>query len=105
MKSRPPLFFRFQANEIFRIEETRRVGPVIRASCLTRTCRYFWEGAEQNSRAVHQSYAFTRPSAWSESAANPDRALIQMGQEFRSNAIEYKIGARAKRKHGDAHHD
>ena len=43
------------------------------------------KGTENNSPLVRNPDSFGRPGAGSESAADPQRALIEMGEEFRSD--------------------
>ena len=82
MKHRAPLLLRLQTHEVFRIEKSGVVGPVIRAAGLTGALGHFGKGAKQDSCLVRDLDAVTGPCALSKSTAHPQRAFIQMRKEF-----------------------
>ena len=98
MKDGPPLLFRLQIHEVFRIEKACRVGAVIGAADLRNDLRNFRERGKYDPRIVRDSHAFGWSGARGKSAARPNRALVQMGQKFRTNhTAERQEHRRAKR--------
>ena len=92
VKDRAPLLLRLQTHEVFGIEKSGVVGPVIRTAGLTGALGHFGKGAKQDSGLIRDPDAFTGPCALSKSAAHPQRAFIQVRKEFGADdATEGKI--------------
>ncbi len=82
MKDRAPLLLRLQTHEIFNIEKSRMVGPVIRAAGLAGAFGRLRKGAQQDSRPIRDRDAFVGSCALLKGPAHPERAFIQMGKKF-----------------------
>ena len=80
-----PIFFRFEVDEVFGIEEAGSVSAVIGASHLTGALRNFGKRAQDDARLVHDADAFVGPSTRSKCAANPECAFIEVRQELGSD--------------------
>ena len=105
VKDGPPLFFGFQADKVLGVEEAGGVGSVIRASHLAGGLHDLGKRGQQHSNLIRQPDALTRPGAGRQGATHPERAFIQMGQEFRSDsAAQHQIGGAAQSHHRHAHH-
>ena len=81
-----PIFFRFEIDEVFGIEEAGSIGAVIGASDLAGALRNFGKRAQDDARLVHDADAFVGPGAGRKRAANPDCAFIEMRQKFGADA-------------------
>ena len=82
MKDGPPLFLGLQVHEVFGVEEAGGVGAVVGTPDLAGALRHFGKRAEHDARLVGDADAFAGAGAGRESAAHPERAFIQMRQEF-----------------------
>src|SRR5580704_10455549 len=82
MKHRAPFFFRLQVHEVLSVKEAGVVRSIIRTPHLAGAIRYFRKRAKYDSRLVGDPDAFVRARAGGKSTANPQSALIQMGQKF-----------------------
>ncbi len=85
MKQRTPLVFRLQIDKIFGVEEARGIGAVVGPAHLAHHLRHFRKLGEHHPRVVHDPSPFRRTRAGRKRPARPDRALIQMRQEFRAD--------------------
>src|SRR5262249_50444163 len=102
VEQRPPLLLRLQVHEVLRIEEAGDVGSVVWASDLAHAARHLWKRREDESRLTHEAHAFGRPGARRKSPAHPDRAFVEMGQEFRSDDAAAREKRADRKTHGGA---
>src|SRR5215467_2965926 len=101
-ENRPPLFFGFKVNEKFGIKKPGGVGAVVGSSDLRDDLRHFRKRAQNPAGLVCDSRALARPGAGRQSAAHPDRSLVQMRQEFRADdAAEGKEKSQGKQPASD----
>src|ERR1700745_385464 len=84
MKHWPPLFLGLEIDEEFGIKESGGVSPVVRTAHLTRALRNFRKRTKQDSSLVSDANPLIGPGAGCKHSPHPDRALIQVGQKFRS---------------------
>ena len=105
MKDRPPFFLRLQIDEVFGIEKAGRIRAVIRPSGLTGALRDFGKRAKNDSRLIRHPDTFVRPGAGRKRAPHPERAFIQVGQEFGTDdAAEREVKRKEKPDHADTQH-
>ena len=92
MKDGTPLFLRLQAHEVLDVEEASVVGAVIGTASLAGALGRFGKRAKYNPRLIGYPDAFIGTCALSKRAAHPQRAFIQVRQEFGADvAAERKI--------------
>ena len=105
MKDRPPFFFRFQIDEVFGIEKAGRIRAVIRPPRLTGALRDLGERAKNDPRLIRHPDPFVRPGAGRKRAPHPERAFIQVGQEFGTDdAAEREVKRKEKPDHAHTQH-
>ena len=85
MEQRPPLLLGLQIDKIFRVEEARGVGAIVGPPHLAHHLRHFRELREHHARLVHNASPFGGTRTRRERPARPNRAFIQMRQEFRAD--------------------
>ena len=96
-----PLFFGFEVDEVFGVEEAGGIGAVVGASDLAGALRDFRERAEHDARLVGDADALVGAGAGSEGAADPDRAFIEVRQEFGADgAAEGEVDGHGHAEHG-----
>src|SRR5690242_10640963 len=83
MKDRPPLLLGFEVYEILGIEEASRVRTVVGPSHLAGSHGHFGKRRQNDAGLIRDAYALGGSSARSQSSANPNCALVQVGQELR----------------------
>src|SRR5579862_4759491 len=85
MKDGAPLLFGLQVDIVFGVKEASGVGAIVGASDLAGALRNLRKRAENNAGLIGDANAFVGAGAGSESAANPERAFIEVGKEFGAN--------------------
>ncbi len=107
VENRPPLISGFQIDEEFGIEKAGVIGAVIGTAHLAGALRNFGKRAEDDAGLIRDADAFVGAGAGGERAANPERAFIEMRQEFGADgAAESEIRCpRPRQQQADADRD
>jgi hypothetical protein len=106
MEDRSPFFLWFQVNEIFGVEKAGGVRAVVGAADLAGALGNLWKRAKHNAGLIGNPDAFVGAGAGGESAAHPESAFIEMGQEFRAdNAAEGEKISQQNHKQADTDGD
>ena len=82
VEDRTPLLFRFQIDEEFGVEKAGGIGAVVGTADLAGALRDFGKRAEHDARLVRDANALVGAGAGSKRAANPERAFVEVRQEF-----------------------
>src|ERR1017187_9187100 len=85
MKDRPPFFFWLQVDKVFRIAEAARVSPVVRPASLRYHSRNFWKRCKDEACLIREPLTFRQARTVGQRTARPDRALVEVRQEFRTD--------------------
>src|SRR5258708_22143412 len=85
LKGGTPLFLGLEVHVEFDIEEPRRVDAVIGTPYLTGTFGGLGKRAKDQTRLIGDPDSLAWTGAGSKRPAHPQRALIQVRKEFRSN--------------------
>ena len=97
VKAGPPLLLGLQIGEVLGIEEAGGIGSVVRTPGLAGALGHFGKRTKDESRLIHEPDAFGGSGAGSQRAAHPQRAFIQMRQEFGADhAAERQVDDKAK---------
>ena len=89
-----PLFLWLQIDKVLGIKKAGCIGSIIRTPHLAPALSDLGERAKHDAGLVHDSDTLGRPGAGRKRATRPDRALIQMGQEFRADRRHRRRGSR-----------
>ncbi len=93
------MFLGLEVDEIFGIEETSGVSPVVGPSHLTGCYSHLRKRSEQDSRLVGEPDAFAWSGAGCKRATHPNNAFIKVWQKLRADHATYE------QKHRCADHD
>src|SRR5208282_5046284 len=80
-----PLVVRFQVDEIFGVAESSRVGSIIGTAYFRDHRLNFGKRSEYIAAVSGELLAFRKTRAIGQSAARPDGAFVEVGQELRAN--------------------
>jgi hypothetical protein len=86
MKDGPPIFLALQVDKVLRVEKARRIGSIIRTTCLANDLGNFRKGSHHSRRAlVREVDARGGAFTWWERTADPNGTLVEVGQKLRTN--------------------
>ena len=92
-----------QVDEILGVAESARVGSVVRTADLRHDCRHLRERCKNIAGVGGEFFSLRKTGAIRQSAARPNRAFVQMRQEFRADhAAKAQIDRARQGNYGDA---